>query len=86
MSTSVQLETLWVLLNLAYCCDTDIEMDIFVDSFLAHDLLKELWLSSLDYCQESSGLEINCRVVKYQLFDLAMTLFGNMIGHKTAKA
>ena len=76
----VGLETLWVLLNIAYCCLSDIEIDAFTEKFLAQERLKALWLRALDFNSEESEL------VRYQTLHLALTLLGNMLGHKTALA
>lgn len=44
----IKLEMLWVLLNIAYCCLSDKELDCFTENLLSHVNLKALLVKSME--------------------------------------
>ena len=57
----IELETLWLLLNISYCCLENTELDNFTSGLLGQQQLAALLNQSLDYTHNNSGTNQLCR-------------------------
>ena len=76
-TSNIRLETLWVLLNLSFCCLEGKETNYLTNELLKFDHLRDLLIDSITLSDYTASMELTLE--DYQKLDMGLTLVGNLI-------